>query len=40
LPRRARKVLEAAIEQMAASVSSLSRLERAALVRAASLRSE
>lgn len=38
LPRSARKALEAAIEQMSASVSSLSRAERAALVRAASRR--
>lgn len=38
LPRRERKALEAAIQQMTASVSSLSRAERFALVRAASLR--
>jgi hypothetical protein len=38
LRRRGRKALEAAIAQMAASVSSLSRGERAALVRSASLR--
>jgi hypothetical protein len=38
LPRRGRKALEAAIVQMAATVSSLSRGERAALVRSASLR--
>ena len=36
LPRRERNALEAAIEKMAASASSLSRAERAALVRAAS----
>jgi hypothetical protein len=38
LPRRARKALEAAIEEMAASASALTRAERSALVRAASLR--
>jgi hypothetical protein len=38
LPRRGRKALEAAIAQMAAMVSALSRGERAALVRSASLR--
>lgn len=37
LPRRGRKALEAAIEEMTASVSSLSRAERFAVVRAASL---
>jgi hypothetical protein len=38
LPRKERKQLEAAIAQMAASVSSLSRAERAALVQSAVLR--
>jgi hypothetical protein len=38
LRRRERKAVEAAIEQLAASVSSLSRAQRAALVHAASLR--
>lgn len=38
LRRRDRKALERAIEQLAASVSSLSRAQRAALVRSASLR--
>jgi hypothetical protein len=38
LPRRDRKALEAAITEMAAAVSSLSRVERAAVVRAASCR--
>jgi hypothetical protein len=38
LPRKERKLLEAAIAQMAASVSSLSRAERAALVQSAVLR--
>ena len=38
LPRRGRKALEAAIAQMATSVASLSRAERAALIRSASLR--
>ncbi len=38
LPRKERKMLEAAIAQMAASVSSLSRAERAALVQSAVLR--
>jgi hypothetical protein len=38
LPRKERKLLEAAIAQMSASVSSLSRDERAALVRSAVLR--
>jgi hypothetical protein len=38
LPRTRRKALEAAIDQMGASATSLSRAERAALVRAASLR--
>lgn len=38
LSRRARKTLEEKIAEMAASVSSLSRVERGALVRAASLR--
>jgi hypothetical protein len=38
LVRRERKALEAAIAQMAAAVSALSRAERAALVRSASLR--
>ncbi len=38
LRRRGRKALEAAIEQMAASVSSLSRAERVTLIRSASLR--
>lgn len=39
LPRKERKMLEAAIAQMAASVSALSRVERTALVQAAVLRS-
>jgi hypothetical protein len=38
LPRKERKMLEAAIAQMSASVSSLSRDQRAALVRSAVLR--
>jgi hypothetical protein len=38
LPRRGRKALDAAIAQMAASVSALSRAERAALVRSVALR--
>jgi hypothetical protein len=38
LPRKERKALEAAIAQMTASVSSLSRAERATLVRSAVLR--
>jgi hypothetical protein len=38
LRRRERKALETAIEQLTVSVSSLSRAERAALVRSASLR--
>jgi hypothetical protein len=38
LPRRDRKALEAAIAQMGTSVSTLSRMQRGALVRAASLR--
>ena len=38
LPRRERKALEAAIAQMAASVSGLTRLQRIAMVRAASAR--
>ena len=38
LRRRERKALEAAIEQLTVSVSSLSRADRAALVRSASLR--
>lgn len=38
LPRRGRKALDAAIQQMAASVTSLSRADRASVVRAASLR--
>jgi hypothetical protein len=36
--RRDRKALELAIEQLSVSVSSLSRAQRASLVRAASLR--
>jgi hypothetical protein len=38
LPRKERKMLEAAIARMAASVSALSRAERAALVKSAVLR--
>ena len=38
LPRKERRMLEAAIAQMTASVSALSRAERAALVRSAALR--
>jgi len=38
LPRRDRKALEAAISRMSSSVSSLSRMQRGALVRAASYR--
>jgi hypothetical protein len=38
LSRRARKTLEEKIEEMAGSVSSLSRVDRGNLVRAASLR--
>ena len=38
LPRRERKALEAAIAEMAGSVSSLSRQERIDMVRAASVR--
>ncbi len=38
LSRRDRKTLDAAIEQLAASVTSLTRLQRGAMVRAASLR--
>ena len=38
LPRKERKKLEAAIAQMAVSVSALSRAERAALVQSAALR--
>jgi hypothetical protein len=38
LARRDRKALESAIEEMAASVSSLTNLQRHAMVRAASAR--
>jgi hypothetical protein len=38
LPRRERKALEAAIAQMSTNVSGLTRLQRIAMVRAASAR--